>query len=129
MTDLVAVYGTLRYGGPANILMDGCEYLGQGHTGGALYNLGPYPGLKLDSEADVIVDVYKLPLYGGKLETLDKYEGYHPSRPDESLYTREVVEVTIDSGEKVEAWTYVYRNACDENWRIPSGDWFNNETE
>ena len=125
MTDLVAVYGTLRYGGSANALMDGCEYLGQGYISGALYHLGAFPGLKLDSEAHVIVDLYKLPLYGGKLEELDRFEGYHPMRPDESLYNREVVFAHKEDGEKVEAWTYVFNSPCSEDSRIQTGDWLN----
>ena len=123
MPDIVAVYGTLRYGGSANGLMEGCKYLGRGVLTGSLYNLGPFPGYKEKTSGYVIVDLYRLPSSGGKLESLDKYEGYFPSDPKQSLYTRIAVTAHDKGDAAVEVWAYEYNNEVNEEWLIKSGDW------
>ncbi|GAA5513508.1 hypothetical protein Dcar01_02247 [Deinococcus carri] len=58
------------------------------------------------------------------LPFLDALEGVHDTPP---LYTREGVTVTLESGERVPAWVYVYANAArlarPGAQPVPGGDW------
>lgn len=123
MSNIIAVYGTLRYGESANGLMKGCRYLGKDHVRGKLYSLGSFPALKRsDEEADkVVVDLYKLPNQL-VLQGLDRYEGYYPAEPDQSLYKR-VLSLTEEGN--AEVWVYEYVFEPPENSRIKNGDWSN----
>lgn len=121
--EIVAVYGTLRYGDRANHLMDGCKYLGQDTIKGKLYDLGAYPGAKFSNVSDdstIVVDLYSFP-NPGILKGLDRYEGYFIDDPDSSLYERK--QTTTNEGVAT-VWVYEYLGAVDEDWRIESGDWF-----
>ena len=42
------------------------------------------------------------------LSVLDEIEGYRPSEPDRSLYTRVLTDVTLEDGRVEKAWTYFY---------------------
>lgn len=126
MCKAIAVYGTLRYGGPANGLMRGAKYLGQDAVYGKLHSLGDFPGLKLREEGEgfqVVVDVYEMPpeVEPVLLMSLDKYEGYYPNEPDQSLYSRVKV-LTVEGN--MEVWVYAYKFPAPESSFIESGDWF-----
>jgi gamma-glutamylcyclotransferase (GGCT)/AIG2-like uncharacterized protein YtfP len=122
MAQLIAVYGSLRYGGSANGLMRGCQYLGKDKIAGALYHLGYYPAFIPGEKSTVVVDIYKIPEEWVEvfLAEIDKYEGYVPDFPEQSLYNR--VEIETVMGRKV--WVYVYNGKVSETTRIKSGDWF-----
>lgn len=125
MPKAIAVYGTLRYGGPANGLMRGFKYLGKDHIYGKIYNLsGYYPALHLGTEGEedhqVVVDLYEIK-DERLLANIDRYEGYFPNEPDQSLYKRELT-LTVEGN--MEVWVYEYRFDCDKSLLIPSGDWF-----
>ena len=116
---ILAVYGTLRRGGPSNHLLMGAKYIGRDTVKGRLISLGDFPGFKTDGDTPVVVDLYEVDT--GKPETLssiDRYEGFYPDKPDQSLYFRK--EVTTEKG--LSAVIYVYR--FDGNVPITSGDWF-----
>jgi gamma-glutamylcyclotransferase (GGCT)/AIG2-like uncharacterized protein YtfP len=126
MCRAIALYGSLRYGGPANGLMKGCTYLGQDSVYGRLYSLGSFPALRVGSEKDgerVTVDVYSFPaeLENVLLSSLDKYEGCYPKEPDQSLYDRVKV-LTVEGN--LEVWVYEYLHQVNENRFVKSGDWF-----
>ena len=57
---------------------------------GVLYDLGDYPGARLDasSEQRIIGWVYRLPEDAGVLQELDRYEGFNPEAPEKSLFLR-----------------------------------------
>ena len=117
----IAVYGTLRHGAGANALFKGSKYLGQDKISGNIYNLGAYPGLRLDKDGgEVVVDLYEIES-PQKLKSLDNYEGYHPEFPESSLYIREEV-LTLEGAMKVS--TYVYNNSPRDEQFIKTGDWF-----
>lgn len=121
--EIVAVYGTLRYGDRANHLMDGCKYLGQDTIKGKLYDLGAYPGAKFSDVSDsdtIVVDLYSLP-NSGVLKGLDRYEGYYIDDINSSLYERKQ---TLTNESCASVWVYEYLGEVDEEWRIESGDWF-----
>lgn len=117
---VVAVYGTLRYGGSANSLMRGAKLMGSDTVKGSLYNMGAFPAFKRDSKQIVVVDLYKLPEDGGELlKRMDRYEGFVDGHPDESLYTRQ--QIITDNG--IVCWVYVYCYDVHEELLIDSGDW------
>jgi gamma-glutamylcyclotransferase (GGCT)/AIG2-like uncharacterized protein YtfP len=57
------------------------------------------------------------------LETLDGIEGYRPSEPDASLYTRVVTPVTFEDEHVAPAWVYFYNAPLGRAVRIESGDY------
>lgn len=132
----IAVYGTLRYGAPANHLLRGCKRIGIDKIEGTLYNLGAFPGVKLAKKDHdvpppgvgtgfVVVDVYELPEKSSQevVQRIDRYEGYIPSSPDQSLYTRRKTQTV--GGHEVLA--YEYKWPCHPDLCIPSGDWLSHE--
>lgn len=122
MINHVFVYGTLRSGHRANSLLRRTAFVKTATLAGAeLYNMGPFPALKLsDDDANQVVgELFELhPEDKETLGQLDFYEGCDPSRPNESMYTREVVEVG-----GVRAYTYVYNSSVHRYDKIESGDW------
>jgi len=121
MPDHLFVYGTLRAesGHPmARRLRVGAKLLGRGSVPGSLYDFGEYPGAVFapDAKYRVIGDVFMLGPNPRLLADLDKYEGIAPeddgaaSGPEaEGLFQRVVIEVKLDKGETVEAWTYALK--------------------
>jgi len=94
-------------------------------THGRLYDLGDYPGLvrTSGSREQVQGELIHFPFIEDALKFLDRIEGYHPSRPDDSLYLRKLVDVHVGDGRVRQAWTYVYNQQLTEDRFIPSGDW------
>lgn len=116
----LAVYGTLRRGGPANQLLDGHTYLGQDSIPGTLYDLGAFPAWKQEGNGTVVVDLYDLTSpWARSLEAIDKYEGCFPLNPDQSIFHRRLV--TTNGGHPSIA--YVYRFDVSGAPKIKSGDW------
>ena len=106
----VLVYGTLRPFTNTNIV----------RIPGHLYDLGSFPGLKLDNSSETMVTCEVIEVTDRELERLDLYEGYRPSDPDNSLYIRR----QLDWG----AYIYEYNSeACQTLTKcgslVPSGDW------
>jgi gamma-glutamylcyclotransferase (GGCT)/AIG2-like uncharacterized protein YtfP len=99
-----------------------CRDLGSAHMHGRLFDLGAFPGLQVDREADVVHGE----LYGvddAALERLDEIEQYFTGRPEESYYVRIPVSV-IHIGVAVECWTYEFNpRYFDTTVQIDSGDW------
>ena len=112
MPDHLFVYGTLRAesGHPmARRLRVGAKLLGRGSASGALYDFGDYPGavFAADAKYRVIGDVFALGPSPRLLADLDKYEGI--TGADDDLLSRLLVNVSLDHGGAVEAWTYGLR--------------------
>ena len=103
MTSLL-VYGTLRPGGTAAVLVPG-----------TLYDLGSFPGIKLeDGETESFVTCERITVDDATLRRLDQYEGYDPDRPDGSLYLR------VPYGDDQ---IYVYNRDLSSQPVVQSGDW------
>ena len=116
MTDHLFVYGTLRAesGHPmARRLRVGAKLLGRGSAPGCLYDFGDHPGavFALDAKYRVKGDVFRLGPNSRVLTDLDKYEGATGDEDANEAFRRIVIEVTLDSGETVEAWTYALKEA------------------
>lgn len=122
MVKHIAVYGTLRRGGPANGLLRGCKYLGLDRVPGSLYDMGAFPALRLDREGNkkgVLVDLYEVPEGQGIIIRVDKYEGYYPDADDQSLFVRKET-VTLEGALPVTVYEYKWPPVAPY---IPSGDW------
>ena len=74
----VAVYGTLRAGGINDIarLRAGLRCVGRTTLNGTLYDLGWYPGLRLDGQQPVLAEVYAID--DALEQALDGIEGIWP---------------------------------------------------
>ena|SRR2546426_3788537 len=123
---LLFVYGTLRRGGERHSLLErlGAAYAGKGSVAGEIYDLGAYPGaLKSNNKsARVVGEVYQLPNTTQALRTLDEYEGVSDSSAA-ILYSREIAQVTLENGQRLDAWIYWLSRAPQRVRRIESGDY------
>jgi gamma-glutamylcyclotransferase (GGCT)/AIG2-like uncharacterized protein YtfP len=113
----VFIYGTLRRGcaGSMPIRFPNAKFIAAAKVSGSLYDLGPYPGLRLDeANSTVVGEVYEVD--DELLKELDEFEV-------SSNYVRRQADVAFD-GQQTNCWTYE-PNA--EFYRfdklITSGDW------
>ena len=99
------VYGTLMPGFANFRLIE--RYVRSARPGtvqGILVDLGSFPAL---IPGDGRVRGVLLAVDAEALTITDHIEGYHPDR-GQSLYVREMVEIELDDGNVVEAWTYFF---------------------
>jgi gamma-glutamylcyclotransferase (GGCT)/AIG2-like uncharacterized protein YtfP len=91
-------------------LMRRLRSVGHGTVGGNLYDFGAYPGAVVDAASPerIVGEVFELPDDPALLAALDDYEGIAPDDPASSLFVRTRVRATLDSGERLECWMYVY---------------------
>jgi gamma-glutamylcyclotransferase (GGCT)/AIG2-like uncharacterized protein YtfP len=99
-------------------------YTGRGSMRAALFDLGIYPAaVPAEDEGKVWGEVYETTDPAAVLSVLDEIEGYRPSEPDRSLYTRVQTDVTLEDGRVVKAWAYFYNAPLGRAQRIESGDY------
>jgi gamma-glutamylcyclotransferase (GGCT)/AIG2-like uncharacterized protein YtfP len=112
MNRFLFVYGTLQVGRAApevEPLVKQFRHVDKATVHGILYDLGDYPAAVLvPTESKISGEVLELPPDPLVLRQLDEYEGYDPQRPDQSLFTRVLHPVLLDSGETLTCWIYVY---------------------
>lgn len=105
--ELLFVYGSLRRGFAAQSLMRrvGARYLCEASARGRLFSLGEFLGAMKAPRASGLVpgELYYLPNASRALKPLDRYEG--------SRYKREVTQVELQSGKRVQAWIYWLKQA------------------
>jgi gamma-glutamylcyclotransferase (GGCT)/AIG2-like uncharacterized protein YtfP len=126
MTDLVFFYGTLMSGfkRPGRSRVD--PHLtpqGRAWIHAALFDLGIYPAAVPAGDSRVWGEVHRMTNVDAVLTELDAIEGFQPSEPDASLYTRVETEITFDDGRTATAWTYFYNAPLGRAQRIESGDY------
>ena len=126
MTDLVFFYGTLMSGfkRPGRSRIDAkLKPVGRGWIPAALFDLGIYPAAIPASDGRVWGEVHRMLDVDAVLTALDEIEGYRPSEPDNSLYTRVETTATFDDGRTGPAWAYFYNAPLGRAQRIESGDY------
>ena len=126
MTDLVFFYGTLMSGfrRPGHAGLDHqLRPVGRGRIHAALFDLGIYPAAIPAEDTQVWGEVHRMLDSNTVLDTLDNIEGFRPSEPDASLYTRVVTAVTFEDGHIAPAWVYFYNAPLGRAERIESGDY------
>jgi gamma-glutamylcyclotransferase (GGCT)/AIG2-like uncharacterized protein YtfP len=126
MPSRLFAYGTLRQGvAPAEIAhaVATLRRAGRGVARGRLFDLGAYPGAVFAAAGAVAEategcgqiagEVYEV-TDPGIWGELDRYEGFEPSDPAASLFTRRQIEVTLsDGGERAICWAYEYNQPVD----------------
>lgn len=122
------VYGTLRRGvdrAMSRLLIQYAKFTGLGTFQGRLYDLGTYPGIvpSVDTADAVVGEIYVLHDPDRILNWLDKYEDYTPDQPEQSLYLRRTVSITMSGNKSLQAWIYLYNRPIDGFRRIESGDY------
>ena len=124
---LLFVYGTFRRGFCRHKYLKSlrARLVARGMVGGALYDLGAYPGAIPSSEPASFVtgEVYRLPNSALAWKVLDEVEGAERISPESGLFRREPVEVQLDHGEIVQAWIYWLNRVHVPKRRIASGDY------
>jgi gamma-glutamylcyclotransferase (GGCT)/AIG2-like uncharacterized protein YtfP len=126
MTDLVFFYGTLMSGfkRPGRSHIDPkLAPVGRGSIKATLFDLGIYPAAIPASDERVFGEVHRMSDADSVLAALDEIEGYRPSQPDASLYTRVETPVTLQDGRVERAWAYFYNAPLGRAQRIESGDY------
>ena len=120
MTNLVAVYGTLRKGqGNHRLLAHVKEHRLGTVDGFKMYHLGGFPALQHDV-GTAVVEVYEVDQE--TMRSLDWLEGYR-GKDQTNFYNREITEVNLESGEVVDAWIYFIDDDMQHRSVIESGDW------
>jgi len=107
------VYGTLRKdlsNQMYHILARYADFVGEGTFRGKLYDIGEYPGVVPSNDPSDVVrgEVYALRDPDRVLKVLDQYEGCGPDDPSSTEFRREKVVISMENGEKVNAWIYIY---------------------
>ena len=115
---LVAVYGSLRRGmSNHHYYLSESEYKGTFTTEPeyTLHSLSAYPGLKLNGNTSVVMEVYEVD--EDTLNSLNGLEGYCPGEKS-TFYDR--IEIDTPWGK---AFTYIYVNELSKESIVESGDW------
>lgn len=115
---LVAVYGSLRKKqSNYEYYLSSSVYKGTFTTEPeyTLHSLTYYPGLKLNGNTSVVMEVYEVD--ESTLETLNRLEGYRPGEQS-TFYDR--IEINTPWGK---AFTYIYVNELSKDSIVESGDW------
>jgi gamma-glutamylcyclotransferase (GGCT)/AIG2-like uncharacterized protein YtfP len=125
--DHVFFYGTLMspFNRPGRQRVDSkLHFKGRGTIRAALFDLGIYPAaVPTDDRSVVWGEVYETADSQVVLAVLDEIEGYRPDEPERSLYTRMLVDATLEDGGVEKAWTYFYNAPLGQAQRIVSGDY------
>lgn len=97
------------------------RYMGPAAIEGRLYRIAHYPGLVLSPGRLVRGDLFAIDKRQMTFRTLDAYEGH--TAPNE--FKRITAPVLLDSGDRIEAYVYVYMRKPSGLKRIRSGDFLN----
>ena len=98
----------------------GMELVGRATVRGLLYDLGAFPGV-VEGDGTVRGVVLRVP--SAAWAQLDRYEACPgPSHPD-GLFHRVKTHATMEDGQDVECWLYIYARDVSGFDMIPSGRW------
>ena len=115
---LVGVYGSLRKSmSNYQYYLSSSEYKGTFSTEPeyTLHSLSYYPGLKLDGNTSIVMEVYEVD--EETLKNLNRLEGYRPGETS-TFYDR--IKINTPWGK---AFTYIYVNKLSKESIVESGDW------
>ena len=123
MSDYLFAYGTLIPGcEPAqmNSICSRLESVGEATLRGVLYDLGAFPGVV---EEDGVVHGVVLRVPPDAWTAMDAYEGCPIPGGHEGLFKRILTRATLQNGEEVGCWVYVYARDVGGQRIVASGDW------
>ena len=122
MSELVAVYGSLRKGLGNHRVLGDSKLVSTGIVQGfGMYSMGGFPALTtLANKTDVVVEVYEVD--NDTMRRLDRLEGYP------HFYNRVPVPIHLNEGEDgvesyLTAWIYFIDDKFPEKSFVESGDW------
>lgn len=123
-TCYIFVYGTLKSTENNNVIMQGCEFIGQGVAEGcALIDMGGCPGMvtaRCQPDNYAKGEVYKADNIDHVLARLDRLEN------EGRMYKRvrmSVRVVKLDGGYEVDCWTYLFMPGFRDDQFVKGGDW------
>ena len=117
MSTLVAVYGTLKRGLINYPLLQDAGLVGTDTLDCiTLYDLGPYPGARLEPSGGILVEVFRVS--NAELAQLDVLEDYSPEAPHLGLYDRQQVQTCYGL-----AWVYLYNHSVQGIEAMRQGSW------
>ena len=101
------VYGSLKKGGSNHSLLEGCKLAGTGTIMANLYDLGiDYPGAIEEGTRDkTFGELYEI--HPGTLDELDEFEGFYEDAPEDSIFIRKEVDVTLKDRSIQKAQVYL----------------------
>ena len=120
MADYLFVYGTLKLEvAPAEIVevMRYLRNVGRATIRGFLYDLGMYPGVRLDANGGEVEGEILEFNDPAVLKFLDTYEGYDPETPSKSLFVHRRCQVHLKE-ENLFCWVYEYNRQPPKSRRI-----------
>ena len=126
MSEKVFFYGTLMAGFDRRRragIDTRMQFVGRGWIEGALFDLGLFPAAIPSPDGRILGEVYEVEDDPSVLAKLDEIEGFRPSEPDASLYTRVATAVMLENGAADQVWVYFYNAPLGRAERIPSGDY------
>ncbi len=129
MPEYLFVYGTLmtRHGRLHPLLEGRARLIGGARARGNLFDLGSYPAFVPAPTSSALVqgEVYELDpdRTDEIIGQLDRHEGADVASNSAPLYRRVRVELELDTGQAIVAWTYEYTRSLHGASRIVSGDY------
>lgn len=128
MNEYLFVYGTLLsaydHQKTHDLLSKHAILVGKATINGRLFMVDYYPGVVPCEEKSLVKgELYQVHNSVNLFELLDKYEEFNPLDAEHSEYVRLKVESElVDSGQKFEAWTYIYNQSTEDLELLPKGD-------
>lgn len=124
MTELkVFVYGTLKVGGRFSKRFDSVRTSVKiGSIKGTLYDLGSFPGIKLNSNNTIIGEIHTYTQAEEIEKSLDRIEGYFGEDHPHNLYNKKEVEVVTDNGIEI-CKVYEFAKDVEKFTEIKEGIW------
>jgi len=124
------VYGTLRRGATSpmdKLLARHCEFSSEAFIQGVLYDIGGYPGVTESAKpADKVYgDLYKVQWATQMWPKLDYYEHCSNAYVKPHQYARKKRPVSLENGETIQAWVYLFNWKTGGLFKITSGDYLN----
>jgi gamma-glutamylcyclotransferase (GGCT)/AIG2-like uncharacterized protein YtfP len=124
MVRQVFVYGTLKRGFSRSLAFAGLRRRAEAaDLEGMLYDLGTYPGLKLEGDDLIQGEIHLFDDIGRVLRVLDLIEGYRGEGHPGNLFRRTLVTARDRRGRRRSCWAYVYCGPTLESQRIIPGVW------
>ncbi|MDX1939172.1 MAG: gamma-glutamylcyclotransferase family protein [Saprospiraceae bacterium] len=123
----IFVYGTLMNdlsSAMARFLRANADFIGEAWIPGILYDLGQYPGLIYNPDADshVYGHLFQLKNPEKVFEILDHYEGINHAYPLENEYRRALIKLNFQDT-ILNCWVYLYNLKTEGLKEIPGGNY------
>ena len=129
MKNYLFVYGTLaKEIAPREIAtaVKKLKDVSPGFVLGRLYDISEYPGAVLNGNPQdkIFGRIYQLPGDPAVLDRLDRYEGFDPAHPAQSVFVRRRTSINGPKETRLKGWVYEYNRDVSSESRIKNGPYF-----